>query len=216
VLILGTVISFAVEAQYTKANDDPDTDFKLAKELYQKEQFSLAYPLFRTLYAENKTNSSIPVSIQSESKYYSYYLWACLKRRRLLKKLPWKYIALEHNEPRAQMMGYHLASIITTSKTLTDAANYYERAVYDNLSNAEIAQMKFHQGLCIFHMKRFIDAKPLFDAVRQISTDANYVDANYYYGFIAFQDKNYKEALNSFKVTESGPQIQRNCSVLYK
>src|SRR5436190_13556107 len=71
VLFSAVVITLAAHAQYTKANDDPDADFKLAKELYQKEQFSLAYPLFKTLYAENKTSSSIPVAIQSESKYYS-------------------------------------------------------------------------------------------------------------------------------------------------
>src|SRR5437763_17170189 len=72
VLSSAIVITLAAHTQYTKANDDPDADFKLAKELYQKQQFSLAYPLFKLLYAENKTSSSsIPIAIQSESKYYS-------------------------------------------------------------------------------------------------------------------------------------------------
>src|SRR5436189_5178986 len=71
IFCLAAAITLTAHAQYTKANDDPDADFKLAKELYQKEQFSLAYPLFKTLYSENKTTSSIPAAIQSESKYYS-------------------------------------------------------------------------------------------------------------------------------------------------
>jgi hypothetical protein len=36
--------------QYTKMNDDPDAAFKSAKELFQKEQYSLAYPVFKYLY----------------------------------------------------------------------------------------------------------------------------------------------------------------------
>src|SRR3954462_15653232 len=71
IIFFAVAVTLGAHAQYTKANDDPDADFKLAKELYQKEQFSLAYPLFKTLYADDNTSSSIPVTIQSESKYYS-------------------------------------------------------------------------------------------------------------------------------------------------
>jgi hypothetical protein len=35
------------------------------------------------------------------------------------------------------------------------------------------------------------------------STDSNFIDANYYYGFIAFGEKNYKEALSCFKIAET-------------
>src|SRR3978361_1134203 len=58
-------------AQATQANIDPDADFKLAKELYQKEQFSLAYPLFRNITYANSPNSKLPVSTQVEAKYYT-------------------------------------------------------------------------------------------------------------------------------------------------
>ena len=33
--------------------------------------------------------------------------------------------------------------------------------------------------------------------------DPNYLDANYYYGFLAFRDKQYNEALQSFKIVEN-------------
>lgn len=206
-VFIAAISVFAVNAQFTKANDDPDADFKLAKELYQKAEFSLAYPLFKMLYAENKTNSSIPVSIQSESKYYSIICGLALKDE-ASETAAMEYIDLEHNEPRAQMMCYHLGEYYYNKENFVDAVTYYERAVYDNLSNSEIAQMKFHQGYSYFTMKRFADAKPLFDAIRQISTDSNYVDANYYYGFIAFQEKNYKDALSSFMITEDYPQYK--------
>ncbi|HRI20980.1 MAG TPA: tetratricopeptide repeat protein, partial [Panacibacter sp.] len=199
--------ALAAQAQFTKANDDPDADFKLAKELYQKEQFSLAYPLFKMLYAENKTNSSIPVTIQTESKYYSIVCGLELQDQ-TAETAAMEFIALEHNEPRTEMMSYHLGEYYYTKKHFIDALTYFENTSYDNLSNSEIASMKFHQAYAYFTMQRFKEAKPLFDAIRQIPADPNYVDANYYYGFIAFGEKNYKEALSSFKITENKAAYQ--------
>lgn len=60
----------SIQAQYTKTYDDPDAVFKSAKELFQKEQYSLAYPVFKNLYANESANTNLPVTIQSESKYY--------------------------------------------------------------------------------------------------------------------------------------------------
>ncbi|HRH60017.1 MAG TPA: tetratricopeptide repeat protein, partial [Chitinophagaceae bacterium] len=71
-----------------------------------------------------------------------------------------------------------------------------------NLSNAEIASMKYHQGYAYFTAQKFNDAKPLLDAIRQIPKDPNYVDANYYYGFIMLNEKKYREALDAFKITQ--------------
>src|SRR3954451_16290740 len=196
---ISVLITLAANAQYTKANNDPDADFKFAKELYQKEQFSLAYPLFKILYAENKTNSSIPVAIQSESKYYSIVCGLELKDE-TAEQAAVEFIDLEHNEPRIEMMSYHLGEYYYNKTDFENAVTYYEKVTYDNLSNKEIAKMKFHLGYAYFTMKRFSDAKPLFDAIRQINSDPNYIDANYYYGLIAFRDRNYKDALNAFKI----------------
>ena len=57
-------------------------------------------------------------------------------------------------------------------------------------------------------MQQFAKAKPLFNTIRQIKTDSNYIDANYYYGFIAFRDRNYDEALSSFKIVEKSPTYE--------
>ena len=56
--------------QATKVNNDPDAAFKSAKELFQKEQYSLAYPTFKYLYSNGIGNSLLPESIQLECKYY--------------------------------------------------------------------------------------------------------------------------------------------------
>jgi len=48
----------------------------------------------------------------------------------------------------------------------------------------------------------------LFNVVRQLTTDPNYIDANYYYGFICFYEKNYKEALAGFTIAQKDPNYQ--------
>src|SRR6185503_9921093 len=80
---------------------------------------------------------------------------------------------------------------------------YYEDAGIPNLSNREIADMKFHQGYSYFTLQKFNQAKPLFNSIRQLKDDPNYIDANYYYGFLAFLDRQYNEALESFKIVEN-------------
>lgn len=207
VFILG-IAAIGVNAQATKNNEDPDADFKEAKELYQKDQFSLAYPLFKSLYYENNGKSNIPVSVKLESKYYSIVCGLKLNDATAAKAAV-EFIELEHNAPRIQMLCYHLGEYYFNRQNFADASSYYEKAGFDNLSNREIASMKFHQAYCYFTMQRFNDARPLFNAIRQIPGDPNYIDANYYYGFITFYEKNYKEALSAFKIVENEPSYQK-------
>lgn len=204
--VLMLLTSCIAEAQETKTYNDPDADFKLAKELYQKDQFSLAYPLFKMLYngVDKNYASNIPVSVHTESKYYS--IVCGLKMNDTLSAIAaQQFINLEHNAPRIKMMDYHLAEYYYRKQDFEKALSLYENANINNLSNSEIAQMKFHQAYSYFTLKRFNEAKPLFDAIRQIPSDPNYIDANYYYGFIAFSEKNYKQALKAFEVVQDKP-----------
>lgn len=196
------ILAFTSHAQFTKINDDPDAAFKTAKELYQEENFSLAYPLFKQLYNESLAQSAFPITIGLEAKYYSIVCGLEVNDATAAGAAT-DFIELEHHEPRIEMMSYHLAEYYYRHKDFADAIKYYNQAGTANLSNAEIATMKFHEGYCYFTMQRFNDAKPLFDAIRQVKDDPNYYDANYYYGFICLSEKNYNEALTSFRVVEN-------------
>ncbi len=194
-------------AQSTKIYNDPDADFKQAKELYQQQKFSLAYPLFEKLYLDNARLSNIPISVQSESKYYAIVCRLQLNDLTAVNEAI-DFVNLEHNAPRIEMMCYQLGEYYYKHHDFADAITYYEKANVGNLSNAEIATMKFHEAYGYFTMQKFSDAEPLFEAITQIPSDPNYYDANYYYGYIAFAEKNYTQALNSFKVIEKQPAYQ--------
>src|SRR5690349_15679318 len=155
----------------------------------------------------NFRRSNYLASEQLEAKYYAIACGLKLNAE-TAEPIPKTFIEAEHNTPRVQMMSFKTVEYYYRSKNFDTAITYYEKAGIDNLSNTEIANAKFHAAYGYFTMKRFSEAKPLFNSIRQIPDDPNYIDANYYYGFIVFGEKNYKEALNAFKVVQDKPAYQ--------
>ncbi len=199
--LLSTIVFFA-NAQYTMVNNDVDANYKLAKDYFLKEQYSLAYPIFKNLYNNGIDKSNYTTTVNLESKYY--YITCGLKLNDVsASPKAIEFIALEHHEPRIQMMSFQLGEYFYRQKDYADAITYYSKAGIDNLSNSEVADLKFHKAYSLFALQQFKEAKPLFNAVRQIPSDPNYIDANYYYGFISFYDKNYDEALAAFTIAET-------------
>ena len=207
-LVIFTLFCISVKAQQTRFYSDPQEKFKEAKEYYQKEQYSLAYPLFKELQQSiHETDKANNVVMVQEINYYTI---ACALKQNepRAEEMARNYIDLEKNNARVQQLNFHLAEYYYRQQKFADAAQLYEQSNIANLSNREIADMKFHQGYSYFTLQRFNEAKPLFNSIRQMKDDSNYIDANYYYGFLAFRDKNYNEALQSFKIVENEKNYQ--------
>ena len=196
-------------AQQTLFVNDPQAVLKQATEYFQKEYYSLAYPLFKELESGlRETDRSNQALSTVEIRYYT--LVCALKQNESGAVAPAReFIDLENNKARVEMMSFHLAEYYFRQKDYTAAVRLYENTSIDNLSNREVADLKFHEGYGYFTEQRFDKAKPLFDAIRQLPKDPNYIDANYYYGFISFYDKNYQDALNAFKVVENNPDYEK-------
>lgn len=201
--LLALLFSFSSFSQQTRFYSDPETRFREAKEYFQKEQYSLAYPLFKELKQGLRETDRINQTITSQE--ISYYATVCalkLNEQRAENEAI-TYIEVEKNQARAQMMNFHLGEYYFRTGDYTRAAQRYEQANISNLSNREVAEMKFHQGYAYFNLQRFNEAKPLFNTIRTMKDDPNYMAANYYYGFLAFRDRQYREALESFRIVEN-------------
>lgn len=190
-------------AQQTRFYSDPQTKFKEAKAYYQNGQYGLAYPLLKELRQSVRETdvANSPITVQE----INYYALACalMQDEGRAEQDAIDYIDLEKNTARVQMMNYHLGEYYFRHSDFKKAIDHYELSNIANLSNTEIATMKFHQGYSYFTLQRFAQAKPLFNAIRSNPEDPNYLAANYYYGFLAFRDKQYGEALASFKIVEN-------------
>jgi TolA-binding protein len=203
-LILPLVwICLSTQAQFTKAINDDLNSYKKAKELYTNGNYSLAYPLFKDLQNSLRTTDRANQTIASED--IDYYATVCGLKQKDTNAVvaAQRFIALEANNPRIQMMNFHLAEYYFTNQQYTTAIPLYEATTIENLSNAEISLMKFDLGYSYFTQQQFEKAKPLFNTIRQLEDDTHYLDANYYYGFIAYYDREYKQALESFKKVET-------------
>lgn len=201
--LFSIIFSSMLFSQQTNVFTDPEKKFKEAKQLFIQQQYALAYPLLQQVKEQYPDNQA------SNNTYLhddvNYYFTVCRLKLRLpvAEDEAIHYIDWVNNTPRGQLMSYHLAKFYFDKDDFSKAISYYEQAGLDNLSNEEIANAKFEMGYCYFNLKNFAKAKPLFNEIHQLPESKYYIPANYYYGFIAFYDRQYNEALKSFRLIES-------------
>ncbi|MEO5890627.1 MAG: tetratricopeptide repeat protein, partial [Ferruginibacter sp.] len=202
-LLVAVLFSFVTFAQSTHVITDPEKKFKEAKELFVKQQYALAYPLLQEVKLQYPDNQKSNNAYLNDDVNY-YYIATRLKLQvPIAEEEASHYIDWVNNEPRKELMSYHLGKYYFTKDEFTKSIENYERAGLDNLSNEEIADAKFEMAYCYFNLKRFDEARPLFNEIHQLPDNKYYIPANYYYGFISYGDRKYTEALKSFKLVET-------------
>ncbi len=198
--------SLTANAQETKIYDDPQQKFWEAKEYFQKEQYSLAYPIFKELRQDLRNiNHATERAVSAEIDFYTI---ACgLKQNEATAaEAARSFIAMDRNDALNQKMAFHLAEYYFRHEDLKNAQVFYEMTDISQLTNDQIADMKFHQAYAYFTNKQFDKAKPLFNSIRRLDDYPGKEDANYYYGFISYYDKNFGEAMDAFRKVEKHPQ----------
>lgn len=202
-LLVSATLSVTAIAQPTHAVTDPEKKYKAAKEFFTLEQYAFAYPLVKEL------RNDFPASTASNHTYLyddiEYFYLAC--RLRLMEPAAADdaahYINTVTNDPRVQLLSFHLAHYYFLKDDFSNAITFYDRAGYDNLTNDQIADAKFEKAYAYFNLKQFAQAKPLFNEIHQLPDNKYYIPANYYYGFISYYDRQYEEALKAFKLVET-------------
>src|SRR5687767_5230616 len=147
VLLLMTGISYlSASAQQTRFINDPNAAFNQAKEFFQKEQYSLAYPILKDLQLKQReTERSNDALNYQEIRYYATVCALKQNEERAVYNAQ-EFIDLEDNASRVQMMSFHLAEYYFRKQDFAKAISAYENVNIANLSNDEIASLKFHQG----------------------------------------------------------------------
>lgn len=209
-IFLLVICSFEISlAQQTKFLNDPQAKFKEAKEYFQKEQYSLAYPLLKELYQDLRETDRSNDALNYQA--IRYYVTVCALKQNEERAAfnAQEFIDLEDNASLVQSLSFHLAEYYFRKQDYSKAITAYENVTLSNLSNEEIALMKFHLGYSYFTVQRFSQAKPLLNTIRMMPKDPNYLDANYYYGFISFYEKQYGDALEAFTVVENEDRYKK-------
>ncbi|MEP7163732.1 MAG: tetratricopeptide repeat protein, partial [Ferruginibacter sp.] len=195
-----SLISFA---QPTHAISDPEREYKEVKEYFAKEQYALAYPLLKELRASYPANTASDHSYLNDDVNFFYIVCELRLMHPVGKEDAVQYMQSVNNQPRREIMSFHLAHYYFLNDDYSNAIESFDIAGYENLSNEQIADAKFEKAYAYFNLKQFAQAKPLFNEIHQLPSNKYYIPANYYYGFIAYYDKEYSEALKSFKLVET-------------
>lgn len=195
-------------AQQTRIYTDPLANYKQAKEFFQKEQYSLAYPLFKELRNGMRSTDRSNNSITYDD--VQFYTIACgLQQNEVFAAEDAKnFIKLNYNPSLKQRLSFHLAEYYFRQKDMKEALAYYEQTSAASLSNRQVADMKFHQGYAYFTLQQFDKASPLLESIAKSSSDPNYNDANYYFGLISYAKRNYREGLSAFQKVENDAQYK--------
>jgi TolA-binding protein len=201
-------IATTAMSQQSAIYTDPQATYKQAKEFFQNEQFSLAYPLFRSLRQASRSTDRTNDAIAHDD--INFYALACgLQQNESFSAEDAKqFIELNYNPSLTERLSFYLAEYYFRKNDLRNALAYYEQTSVQNLSNRQIADMKFHQGYAYFSMQKYDQAGPLLESIAKNPSDPNYKDANYYYGVITYSRKNYKGALPSFQKIENDPNYK--------
>ncbi|MEO8962503.1 MAG: tetratricopeptide repeat protein [Ginsengibacter sp.] len=209
ILVAALIISsFSCFSQANYNVTDPEKDFKDAKDFFIKGQYSVAYPLLRPLLDKYPEYTKSSHAYLNQDIEYYYIVCALKLNQEIAEEDAKRFIDASNNEPRQQLMSFHLAQYFFTKNDYAHALMYYERAGYNNLSNEEIADAKFELAYSYFNVGQFDNAKPLFNEIHQLPGNKYYYDANYYLGFLSYRDKDYNEALKSFQKVETIPKYR--------
>ncbi len=193
-------------AQETRYFTDPLLEFTKAQEYFQHGDYSLADPIFRDLHVQLRETDRTNRQFNTEElDFYTIVCGLKLNQAEAAEKAE-RFIELGRSEALVQKMGFHLGDYDFRHQDMRNAILNYEKVDFGQLSNAEIASMKFQQGYAYFNLQQYEKAKPLLNSVRQLPDDPHVLDAQYYYGVIAFRDNNYSDALDAFGKVEKHPE----------
>ncbi|MDR1878302.1 MAG: tetratricopeptide repeat protein [Bacteroidales bacterium] len=195
-LILIAVIALSGElyAQKTHAYSSPDHEYKLAGELFVKEQYNSAKNMYGKVYAaiENKYD------IRKQTSLYYMAVCATLLYHEDAEKLLLLFISDYPEHPHIQRLWFHLGNYYFEGHHYKDALNAYEKVDMKILQNEETVACMFKKGYAYFMQDNYAKAKPLLkDAASANSQYKN--KALFYYSHILYIEQSYHAALAGFE-----------------
>jgi TolA-binding protein len=192
-------------AQPGFVRNNPSQDLVQIKSLVKEERFAEAYPLTIEWVRKHPAHHSTDqLSEYQEGKYY-YLLCGLRLKESLCASESTDFLNKYPESNHAHKIAFHLGHYYFQQEQFQEALSAFEKSDLRTLTNEEIADWKFEMGYAYFHEKQFEKAAPLFDEIHQLTDHKHYLPANYYYGFIAYDQQNYTSALESFRRVERDP-----------
>ncbi len=134
---------------------------------------------------------------------YHYHLLSIALEKINASEKATKWLGNQSNKIYHSRINFELAKFYFKKQNMEQALLAYEQVSIDDLENKELALMQFHLGYIYFKKGDWEKSTSFLYSIRQVKQSPFYLDANYYAGFVALQKKDFKLALNCFKIAEN-------------
>jgi tetratricopeptide (TPR) repeat protein len=205
---------FTASAQQTSIYTDPDKEYKLALELYNKQKFAAARKFFERSIDHNINAHS---EILANSQFYAALCAVELFHKNAEDKLL-AFISRYPENPKINLAYLNLGNYQYRRKKFKEAAEAYEMVDLYGISQEELAEYYFKLGYSYFETEKLEEAAKNFFEIKDVDTRYT-TPAQYYYSHISYNKRNYETALSGFlKLTKDatfGPIVPYYIAQIY-
>ena len=187
------VIVLKIDAQKPVSFEYGNNEYSRAYELFEKEKYGAAQQHFSKAIMDY---GDLESELKTKAQYYSA-VCAIKLFNEDAEYLMTRFIGQHPGTPLAREGIFELAKYKYKSKTYRAAIKYLERVDRLYLNDEELSELYFLSGYSYFKIRDFKKAGLAFYEIKDIQSEYT-SRAIYYYGHIAYEDKNYETARQEF------------------
>lgn len=199
VLILFTLFS---HAQQTRIYDNPKASFRTGLDLIEKKQYGAAQEVFGKLMEALPAGESV---MRLDAGFYDALCDYYLNHPQARDKFS-EFVRFYPDHSKTNLANLHLGLIDYGSRRYRNAIEYFEKVDPYLLSPELMPEYLYKLGYSYMQRESFDKAKEAFFPI--LNTPSDYRDAsNYYYAYIAYQEKDYSKALLYFEKIDKNSEF---------
>lgn len=201
-LLIFIILSVPVFAQQSQVYTNNIASYKEAVDLFDKEKYGAAIKAFeRVLKHEDDENSEIHANA-------SFYKALCALKlfNRNAEYLLEQFILNYPESPKVKQAYFLLGRYNFRKKEWERVLEWYDHLDVYDLTNEERSEFYFRSGYAHLQLGNKEAASKNFYEIKDTENEY-FAPANYYYGHIAYSEKNYETALNAFRKIQDHPKF---------
>ncbi len=200
--------TFTAIGQATFPVTDPYQQFFEARQWFNEGNYGLSYPVFKEL--DRKMASGEITERQLQQDEVRFYTIACelMQGNIAAERHAAAYLEGNNTPVYKAELGYYSGMYYFGKEQFDKASDAFGKTNADILAESHKTRMQFAYGYSLLTQRRFKEAKPLLNEARLKPGSGNFIDANYYYGLLAYNDGEYSEAIRCFEIAGNAPIYQ--------
>lgn len=207
-VLLNSLLHVPVFAQETAVYRNAHALFLQAKQHDAEGNYALAHKEFDTFMRSFAFSNAPEMAVMRTEAQFYHALTARKLHNANAELLLVKFIDENASSIFTSLAYFELGQIYFEQELYRDAIAMYNNVNTANLTDEQKADYNFQMAYSLFTSKQFNDAFRLFSQI--INTkNQYYYDANYYYGVIAYFNKDYGTALSAFQRIEQNAKYDK-------